>query len=55
MNTLITIKTYCLTNSTEELLIELLCGVKMDPLGRMRVTIKVSVNRNCPQYASEIA
>lgn len=46
----------CFSYKTEELLIELLGGVRIDTLDRMRVTIKVSVtNRNHPQYTSETA
>ena len=46
----------CFTYSTDELLIELLGGVRIDTLDRMRVTMKVSVtNRKHPQYASETA
>lgn len=41
---------------TEELLIELLRGVRIDGLDRMRVTMKVSVvNRKHPQYTNELA
>jgi|GEM_PF-2234975 len=34
---------HCFTYQTEELLIEILGGVRVDGLGRMRVTIKVTV------------
>jgi hypothetical protein len=41
----------CFIYETEELLIELLGGVRIDTLDRMRVTIKVTVvNRKHPQY-----
>lgn len=47
---------HCFTYTTEELLIELLGGVRVDTLDRMRVTIKVSViNRKHPQHTSEAA
>jgi hypothetical protein len=56
MNTLITTNPHCFTYSTEELLIELLAGVRTDTLDRMRVTIKVSVTkRKFPSYTSEMA
>jgi hypothetical protein len=43
------------TYTTDELLIELLGGVRVDTLDRMRVTIKVSVvNRKHPKYTSEL-
>jgi hypothetical protein len=46
----------CFIYETEELLIELLGGVRIDTLDRMRVTIKVAVvNRKHPQYTSETA
>jgi hypothetical protein len=46
----------CFIYETEELLIELLGGVRIDGLDRMRVTMKVSVvNRKHPQYTSELA
>lgn len=39
---------HCFTYNTEELLIELLGGVRVDGLYRMRVTIKVKVlDRKC--------
>ncbi len=42
---------YCFTYKTEELLIELLGGVRVDTLDRMRVTIKVTViNRKHAGY-----
>jgi hypothetical protein len=34
---------HCFTYTTDELLIELLGGVRVDTLDRMRVTIKVTV------------
>lgn len=47
---------HCFTYTTDELLIELLGGIRIDTLDRMRVTIKVSVtNRKHPQYTSETA
>jgi hypothetical protein len=46
----------CFTYATDELLIELLGGVRVDTFDRMRVTIKVSVtNRKHPQHTSETA
>jgi len=46
----------CFWYETDELQIELLGGVRIDTLDRMRVTIKVSVtNRKHPQYTSELA
>jgi hypothetical protein len=48
-----TINPYCFTYKTEELLIELLGGVRVDTLDRMRVTIKVTVvNRKHNEYLS---
>jgi hypothetical protein len=45
----------CFTYEAGELLIELLGGIRIDTLDRMRVTIKVSVvNRKHPQYTSEL-
>lgn len=45
----------CFIYETEELLIELLGGVRVEGLDRMRVTIKVSVvNRKYPQYTNEL-
>ena len=42
---------HCFTYKTEELLIELLGGVRIDTLDRMRVTIKVTVvNRKHKEY-----
>ncbi len=42
---------HCFTYQTEELLIELLGGVRIDTLDRMRVTIKVTVvNRRHKEY-----
>lgn len=42
---------HCFTYQTEELLIELLGGVRVDTLDRMRVTIKVTVvNRKHKEY-----
>ncbi|MFZ6023042.1 MAG: hypothetical protein ACOYVG_01150 [Bacteroidota bacterium] len=40
---------------TEELLIELLGGVRVDTLDRMRVTMKVSVvnRKHSPQYCED--
>jgi hypothetical protein len=56
MNKLITENPHCFSYSTEELLIELLGGVRIDTLDRMRVTIKAAVvNRKHPQYTSESA
>ncbi|MEJ0103785.1 MAG: hypothetical protein WDO19_15040 [Bacteroidota bacterium] len=49
--TLETTNPYCFTYKTEELLIELLRGVRIDTLDRMRVTIKVTViNRKHKEY-----
>lgn len=43
--------THCFTYKTEELLIELLGGVRIDGLDRMRVMIKVTVvNRKHTAY-----
>ncbi len=48
--------TNCFVYETEELLIELLGGVRVEGLDRMRVTMKLSVvNRKHPQYTSELA
>jgi len=48
--------TNCFIYETEELLIELLGGVRIEGLDRMRVTMKVSVvNRKHPQYTNELA
>jgi len=42
---------YCFTYKTEELIIELLGGVRIDGLDSMRVTIKVTVgNRKHKEY-----
>ena len=42
---------HCFTYQTEELLIELLGGVRIDTLDRMRVTMKVTViNRKHSNY-----
>lgn len=41
--TLNTTNPHCFTYKAEELLLELLGGVRTDTLDRMRVTIKVSV------------
>lgn len=42
---------HCFTYKTEELLIELLDGIRIDTLDRMRVTIKVTVvNRKHTTY-----
>ena len=41
--TLETTNPHCFTCKTKELLIELLGGVRIDTLDRMRVTIKVTV------------
>ncbi|MEJ0105425.1 MAG: hypothetical protein WDO19_23965 [Bacteroidota bacterium] len=42
---------YCFTYKTEDLLIELLGGIRIDTLDRMRVTIKVTViNRKHKEY-----
>jgi hypothetical protein len=49
---------HCFTYKTEELLVELLGGVRVDGLDRMRVTIKVTVvNRKHTEYLniSELA
>jgi hypothetical protein len=49
--TLETTNAHCFTYNTEELLIELLGGVRVDTLDRMRVTIKVTVvNRKHAAY-----
>jgi len=46
----------CFVYETDELLIELLGGVRVEGLDRMRVTMKVSVvNRKHPKYTSELA
>lgn len=46
----------CFIYETEELLIELLGGVRIDTLDRMRVTIKVIVvKRKHPKYTSELS
>ncbi|NCI45662.1 ATP-binding cassette domain-containing protein [Sediminibacterium soli] len=46
----------CFVYEAGELLIELLGGIRIDTLDRMRVTMKVSViNRKYPQYISETA
>jgi predicted transcriptional regulator len=46
----------CFIYKSDELLIELLGGVRIDTLDRMRVTIKVAVvNRKHPQYTSVTA
>lgn len=46
----------CFMYKTDELLIALLGGIRIDTLDRMRVTIKVAViNRQHPQYTSETA
>jgi hypothetical protein len=56
MYMLITTNPHCFTYSTDELLIELLGGVRIDTLDRMRVTIKVTVvKRKHPQYTGELA
>ena len=48
--------TNCFVYETEELLIELLGGVRVEGLDRMRVTMKVSVvNRKHPQYTNKLA
>lgn len=42
---------YCFTYTTDELLTELLGGIRIDGLDRMRVTIKVTiVNRKQKEY-----
>ena len=48
--TLNTTNLNCFTYQTEELLIELLGGVRIDGLDRMRVTMKVTVNRKHAGY-----
>jgi hypothetical protein len=49
--TLETTNPNCFTYKTDELLIELLGGVRIDTLDRMRVTIKVTVvNRKQQEY-----
>jgi hypothetical protein len=45
MYMLITTNPHCFTYTTDELLIELLGGVRIDTLGMMRVTIKVTVTK----------
>lgn len=46
-----TINPHCFTYKTDELLIEMLGGVRIDTLDRMRVTIKVTVvNRKHREY-----
>jgi len=46
----------CFVYETEELLIELLGGVRIDTLDRMRVTIKVSVvNRKHPRNVRDLS
>jgi hypothetical protein len=45
MYMLITRNPHCFTYTTDELLIELLGGVRIDTLGMMRVTIKVTVTK----------
>ncbi len=53
---LITTNPHCFTYTTDELLIELLGGVRIDTLDRMRVTIKVTVTkRKHPQYTGMLA
>ncbi len=53
---LITTNPHCFTYTTDELLIEMLGGVRIDTLDRMRVTIKVTVTkRKHPQYTRELA
>jgi|GEM_PF-3011245 hypothetical protein len=48
--------TNCFVYETDELLIELLGGIRVEGLDRMRVTMKVSVvNRKHPQYTNELA
>jgi hypothetical protein len=47
---------YCFTYKTDELLIELLGGIRIDGLDRMRVTMKVTVvNRKHQQYPLPLA
>jgi uncharacterized protein YceH (UPF0502 family) len=49
-------KPNCFIYETEELLIELLGGVRIDTLDRMRVTIKVAVmNRKHAKYVGELS
>ncbi len=49
--TLETTNPHCFTYKTDELLIELLGGVRIDGLDRMRVTMKVTVvNRKYIEY-----
>jgi len=51
--TLETTNLNCFTYKTDELQIELLGGVRIDTLDRMRVTIKVTVaNRKHQEYLS---
>lgn len=51
--TLETTNPHCFTYKTDELLIELLGGVRIDTLDRMRVTIKITViNRKQQEYLS---
>jgi len=48
--------TNCFVYETDELLIELLGGIRVEGLDRMRVTMKVSVvNRKHPQYTNELS
>lgn len=48
--------TNCFIYKTDELLIELLGGVRVEGLDRMRVTMKVSVvNGKHQQYTNELA
>lgn len=48
--------TNCFIYTTDELLIELLGGIRVEGLDRMRVTMKVSVvKRKHPQYTNELA
>jgi hypothetical protein len=42
---------HCFTYKTEELLIELLGGIRIDTLDRMRVTMKVTVVNRKPQLS----
>jgi len=56
MYTLLTTNPHWFTYIADELLIELLGGVRIDTLDRMRVTIKVTVTkRKYPQYTEELA
>lgn len=51
--TLETTNPNCFTYKTVELLIELLGGIRIDTLDRMRVTIKITViNRKQQEYLS---